>query len=149
MKVTILCISDSDKHFSSAIQEYMKRLWSTVDSVQIKPVKHGTREQIIAKETEQIQLKVQKYKQKDYQVILLSKWWTSLTTKDFCKKITQQPVVFVIWWPYGLDEEKMLSLVDTTISFGNQTMPHGLAKLVVLEQVYRSWMINQWRTYHY
>ena len=47
-------------------------------------------------------------------------------------------VTFVTGGPYGLDNEVMKEYVDMLLSFGGMTMPHGLAKLVVLEQVYRA-----------
>jgi 23S rRNA pseudoU1915 N3-methylase RlmH len=40
MKIKIISVSDSDKHFSSAIQEYCKRLGRDVDIVDIKPEKN-------------------------------------------------------------------------------------------------------------
>jgi 23S rRNA pseudoU1915 N3-methylase RlmH len=54
MKIEIMSISDSDKHFASAIAEYVKRLGADVSLVDVKPVKHGTREQIVAAETQLI-----------------------------------------------------------------------------------------------
>ena len=59
---TILSISDSDKHWTSAIAEFEKRLGKTLTIENIKPAKNGSREQIIAKDTENIiQLLEKKY----------------------------------------------------------------------------------------
>lgn len=58
-------------------------------------------------------------------------------------------MTFVIGGPYGLDNAVMKEHVDMMLSFGGMTMPHGLAKLVVLEQVYRVGMIREGREYHY
>jgi len=57
--------------------------------------------------------------------------------------------VYIIWWPYGIDEKKMMPYVDHVYSFGKQTMPHGLAKLVLLEQIYRATTIHDNKSYHY
>ncbi|MEI7478430.1 MAG: 23S rRNA (pseudouridine(1915)-N(3))-methyltransferase RlmH [bacterium] len=59
MKVNIIAISDSDKHFDSAIQEYLKRLGKDCSITTIKPEKNGTRDQIIHKETTKILEKIQ------------------------------------------------------------------------------------------
>ncbi|MBP7062355.1 23S rRNA (pseudouridine(1915)-N(3))-methyltransferase RlmH [Patescibacteria group bacterium] len=48
-----------------------------------------------------------------------------------------------------MDEEELKSVVDTSISFGKITMPHGLAKLVLLEQIYRIETIQSGKKYHY
>ncbi|USN57129.1 MAG: 23S rRNA (pseudouridine(1915)-N(3))-methyltransferase RlmH [Candidatus Peribacteria bacterium] len=43
----------------------------------------------------------------------------------------------------------MGSMVDDYLAFGAHTMPHGLAKLVMTEQLYRIQTIEQRKTYHY
>jgi 23S rRNA pseudoU1915 N3-methylase RlmH len=35
------------------------------------------------------------------------------------------------------------------VSLGKHTMPHGLAKLVMLEQCYRVWTLGMNKKYHY
>jgi len=64
MNTRIIAISDSDKHFSTAIAEYLKRLGKTVELVDVKPVKNGTHQQVISKETELIKDKIQSNKAK-------------------------------------------------------------------------------------
>ena len=50
----ILNISDSDKHFSSAIEEYQKRLWKDVVFDTLKPFKDDNHQLVIQKETESV-----------------------------------------------------------------------------------------------
>jgi 23S rRNA pseudoU1915 N3-methylase RlmH len=71
MKIKVISISDSDKHFVSAIEEYCKRLGKDVDIITLKPEKNGSRDQIIAKETEKIIEKIATIK--DSYTILLAK----------------------------------------------------------------------------
>lgn len=146
---SIVAISDSDKHFASAVAEYMKRLSKYVEIFDIKPYKHDNPAFVIVKETQQIKEILQKKFAQHYK-ILLSKSGKDLKTEDLgllCSKHTH--IVFVIGWPYGLDEEELKSIVDTSISFGKITMPHGLAKLVLLEQIYRIQAIESGKKYHY
>ena len=146
----IICISDSDKHFSSAISEYLKRMWKTCEIQNIKPIKYGSKEQIIEKETALLIEKIEKRKKKWDRIILLSKEWKIFSTQDFTTLLTKAPTFcFIIWWPYGIDEKKLWAYIDQSISFWGHTMPHGLAKLVLIEQLYRSSMIQSWRSYHY
>ncbi|MBP7884732.1 hypothetical protein KAZ93_00870 [Patescibacteria group bacterium] len=51
---TILCLSDSDKHFSSAINEYSKRLGKDCSIISLIPAQANTREECIALDTQQI-----------------------------------------------------------------------------------------------
>ena len=150
MKITLLCISDSDKHFSSAIAEYEKRMGKDLKIINLKPVKHGNREQIIQKETAQVIQRLENKRFQNSSKILLSKGGKQVTTEIFLATLWPWvPVTFLIWWPYGLDETQIAPLVDHQIAFGKQTMPHGLVKLVLLEQVYRASMLQQNRSYHY
>jgi len=147
MTYIILAISDSDKHFDSPINEYIKRLWRRLKIENIKPTRNGTNEQIIQKDTQNI---IDIITKKSYKKVLLSKGWQNLNTDhifDFCKK--NNDVIFVIWWPYGLDEKLLEKYIDLKLSFGFATLQHGLAKLILLEQIYRITMISQNRNYHY
>lgn len=143
-----MSISDSDKHFAFAIAEYVKRLGWDVILVDLKPVKHGTREQIIAAET---QLIIDQLNKKDIASYLLSKEGRQVSTEEFAALIPRHDhhLRFVIGWPYGLDEPLLNSHIQGKLAFGQITMPHGLAKLVLIEQVYRVQQIDQGRQYHY
>ena len=54
-------------------------------------------------------------------------------------------VCFVVGGPYGLD----LDGVDRRLSFGPATLPHQLARVVLLEQLYRGHKILAGEPYHY
>ncbi len=149
MSYTILAVSDSNKHFQTPIDEYLKRLGKSTNLVDLKPHKHGSRDQIIEKETTDLRKKLEIYKSKGFRVVLLVKEGKSLTTEQLHKKYVHTDTVFVIGWPYGVDEALISDLISDRISFGAHTMPHGLAKLVILEQIYRIQMIEQGRQYHY
>ena len=149
MKSTLLCISDSDKHFTSAIAEYTKRLWSQFSVVEKKPYKWWTAAQAISHETDVLINELTKKYGSAYK-ILLEKWGKQFTSEKFAWVLREHShVVFVIGWPYGVDMKLLTPYVDSVMSFGEQTMPHWLAKLVLLEQVYRGWTIATWKKYHY
>lgn len=149
MKIDLICISDSDKHFASAIAEYIKRLGKSVEIHDLKPYRHDNPAFVITKETQQIKEILEKKFAHHYK-ILLSKSGKDLKTEDLwslCSKNTA--IVFIIGWPYGLDEAQLQSIIHTSISFGRITMPHGMAKLVLLEQLYRIQTIENGKSYHY
>ena len=154
MNYTILHISDSDKHRAEAINEYTKRLWKTISIDTVKPVKNWSQDQIIQKETEVILEKLEK-KYNNYGKILLSKSWEQYHTEDLWKFLNKYSmanewkIVFIIWWPYGFNEDNLLNIWVKRISFGKITLPHWLAKLTLLEQIYRIWTIESWKKYHY
>ena len=144
---TILSISDSDKHRQSVVDEYTKRLWKSVKILNLKPSKNGNFQQIIAADTQNIITHLSKFS--DTQKILLSKEGKQLDTMQLATLVRNKDSVFVIGWPYGLDEPALATYIDSKISFGAITLPHGLAKVTLLEQLYRIWTIEQWKSYHY
>lgn len=150
MNIRILALSDSDKHFSSAIAEYLKRVWSSVTVIDIKPIKNGTHEQIITKETDLLKEKIINEKAKWRYIVLLTKEGKPRATEQFVELLEKNPhLSFVIGWPYGLNEHELHNYIDYHLSMGTHTMPHGLAKLVLLEQIYRATMIIAGKQYHY
>lgn len=57
-------------------------------------------------------------------------------------------VAFVLGGPLGLSQE-VLQKADARFSFGDITLPHALARVVLLEQLYRAVKINRGEKYHY
>ena len=99
--LTILSISDSDKHREKVVEEYTKRLGKSVKIVNIKPSKNGNTHQIIAKDTETIIAHLQKIT--DSTKILLSKEGKSVDTHQLaslCKNKNAESrnggVIFII-----------------------------------------------------
>lgn len=146
----ILNISDSDKHFSSAIEEYEKRLWKEVSFDTLKPFKDDNHELVIKKETNSIIKTIEK-KYQNYQKIFLIKEGNKPTTEELWKLISWKDCIFIIWWPYWLDRYELKNTFSDIkeISFWNITLPHWLAKLVLIEQLYRCKTIEMWKKYHY
>lgn len=145
----ILCISDSDKHFDSAIKEYTKRLAKKVEIRNIKPSKNGSVQQIISQDTDNINKQLKK---EDMNIMLSLKGETidSIDFKNYIHKAqnSSQNIVFIIWGAFGLDESKLIN-INKKICFGRMTLPHGLMKLVIVEQIYRWLAIISWKKYHY
>lgn len=149
---TILSLSDSDKHFDSAIAEYLKRLQKNLTIIDLKPSKADHRETAISKDSDLIIDWLAKHKEKYDQCILLSINGKDSPTEDWVRTFPLwKKYCFIIGGPHGLDEEKLKikNLELKMVWLWKQTMVHGLAKLVLAEQIYRIWMIQQNRSYHY
>ncbi len=61
------------------------------------------------------------------------------------RRQSAQDLCFVVGGPYGLD----LHDVDHRLSLGKVTLPHQLARVVLLEQLYRAHKIIAGEPYHY
>ncbi len=150
--ITLVTISDSDKHFESAINEYTKRLWRWLKVHTIKPSKKSSPSECIQYDTNLIIEYIHNHP--DTVIILLTKEWNERSTSQRSSCIQEyinqsRSILYIIWWPYGLDEDKLRSYVHHQLSFWKITMPHGLVKLVLLEQLYRCQQIREGRPYHY
>ena len=145
MKTRIICVTDNDKHWKEPINEYCKRL-NNLEVINLKPEKKWDINTIINKETEKIISKIEKTN--DY-IILLDINWEDLDSHEFSNIIIKNNTTFIIWWPYWLNKEIINNKVNKKISFWRATMPHWLAKLVLIEQIYRANTIITWKKYHY
>jgi 23S rRNA (pseudouridine1915-N3)-methyltransferase len=58
-----------------------------------------------------------------------------------------RPIRFFIGGAYGLDQS-LLKQMDASWSLSKLTFPHGLARLILIEQLYRSICLNQNHPYH-
>ena len=57
-------------------------------------------------------------------------------------------VAFVLGGPLGLSDE-IVGRADELLSFGQITLPHALARVVLLEQLYRATKIERGEKYHW
>ena len=77
-----------------------------------------------------------------------------LSSEELARKLSslgvsgRSHVVFVLGGPLGLSPE-VLGRADERLSFGPITLPHALARVVLLEQLYRAVKIGRGEKYHW
>lgn len=147
---TILAISDSDKHFTTALQEYRKRLWRQLIIDDLKPFRDENQFLVIEKETDKLIDQLYK-KYSHHQKLLLIKEGEQLDTIAFSQVLQGKETVFIIGGPYGVDDQRLKSEFPSLkmLSFWAITLPHGLAKLTLVEQLYRATTLWSGKKYHY
>lgn len=75
-------------------------------------------------------------------------WSSTELARELARWQNHQPsVVLVIGGPEGLAEE-VTARADQSWSLSALTFPHGLARVIVVEQLYRAWTILQGHPYH-
>lgn len=144
----IICVGKiKEKYLKDAILEYTKRL-SKYTKLEIIEINDEIEEIALKKEEVNI---LKHIKSNDY-VITLEIDGNSLSSKEFAKKLDStlminSNIVFVIGGSYGLGE-KIKQRSDYKLSFSRLTFPHQLFRVILLEQIYRCFKINNNESYH-
>jgi 23S rRNA (pseudouridine1915-N3)-methyltransferase len=90
---------------------------------------------------------------KDSYVCILDREGKQISSEELARFLEERrsagrDLCFVIGGPFGLDPA-VLERVDARISFGPLTLPHQLARVVLLEQLFRAHKIVLGEPYHY
>lgn len=142
--IKIVCIGKiKEKYLQEAINDYMKRL-SKYHKIEIIELEDSN----IVDEKVRI---LKHIGSKDYVITLEieGKEITSLELADKLDKtfINNSNICFVIGGSYGLDRE-VKDRSNFSLSFSKFTFPHQLFRVILLEQIYRSFKILNNETYH-
>lgn len=158
MNIKILCVGKlKESYWNAAEAEYSKRLsrYCHLTSTEIKEERisdnpsRADEESVKAAEGRRI-LKTVK---SDEYVIALDVFGKSLSSEKLADKLANMALsgksnaVFIIGGSLGLSEE-VLERADYSLSFSAMTFPHQLMRIILLEQIYRSFKINSNETYH-
>ncbi|HBU07297.1 MAG TPA: 23S rRNA (pseudouridine(1915)-N(3))-methyltransferase RlmH [Candidatus Magasanikbacteria bacterium] len=157
MNITILTLGSlKEKYWQEAEAEYIKRL-SPYAKIEIRELKEEsfaekTNPEIIKKKEAEKLIKILE-KKEGYVIALDStgKQFTSLQLASHFDNVTMKQfnnLIFVIGGPLGLDDS-ILELADFKLSLSNLTFTHQMVRTILLEQIYRSMMILNNRSYHY
>ena len=155
--VRIICVGKlKEKYWEAAVAEYMKRLgaYCSISVIEVKeerlPANASAADEMNVTEAEGRAL-LSRVSKGDY-VIALDVKGKELSSEEFAEKIRDiaftHPVTdLIIGGSLGLSDE-VKQRADLKMSFGRITLPHQLARVVLLEQIYRAFKINAGETYH-
>ena len=134
-----------NKMFRAQEEDYLKRIksFSKIDILSLKEQKENNSEQIKKKEAENI---LSAAKGKEF--FVLDPCGKEHTSESFAELIKANPnAVFVIGGAYGLSKE-IISKSKKSISLSKMTFTHEIARVLLLEQIYRAFAIIKGRKYH-
>ncbi len=139
-----------EKYLKDAIEEYKKRIskYTNIEIIEVKDEGLVEEEKAKNKEAEKI---IKHISDKDY-LITLEIEGNQMTSRDFAKKldnilIENSNIVFIIGGSYGLSDE-IKNKAKLHLSFSKMTFPHQLFRVLLLEQIYRAYKINNNESYH-
>ena len=133
--------------------EYAKRMppECRLQLKEIKPVERSgsrTAETVMAQERDKIEAAIPK----GSRIVALDERGKDLTTMQLSQLLTQwqqdgRDVTFVIGGADGLDAQ-FKAKADMLIRISSMTLPHGMVRVLLAEQLYRAWSITQNHPYH-
>lgn len=157
IKVTIIALGKlKEKYLRDATAEYEKRLsrYCQLDIVEIEPIRLPEKpspaeiDAALQKEAELIFKKIPK----NSEVFALCVEGKQLSSEGLAQSVlnlSQQGrgIALIIGSSYGLSE-RVKQISQTRLSLSKMTFPHQLFRVMLLEQVYRAFKINEGSTYH-
>lgn len=158
MKITLITVGKiKEKYLKDAIAEYSKRLGRYCKLEIIEVADEKTPDQASETVEEGIRTKegerILKHIKDDMYVVTLEISGKMLSSEELAEKINslglagKSSIAFVIGGSIGLGKE-VLSRSDYALSFSKMTFPHQLMRVILLEQVYRSYRIISGSPYH-
>ena len=158
MNIQIVCIGKlKEKYWSEAVSEYTKRL-SRYCSIEITELKEA-RLPANASAADEENVKIEEGRailraiKEDTFVITLEILGKQLSSTELADKIEElslagkSNLAFVIGGSLGLSQE-VSRRSNFKLSFSKMTFPHQMMRVVLLEQIYRSFKIIKHETYH-
>ena len=147
--IKIICIGKiKENYLKEAIKDYSKRLskYTKLEIIELQdePIK----EKALKKESERIEKHI---KPSDY-IITLEIEGNKISSNQLSEKIattliTNSNITFIIGGSYGLDNS-IKEKSNYKLSFSTLTFPHQLFRVMLLEQIYRSFKIINNENYH-
>ncbi len=156
MKVSIICIGKIKKQYmKDFIEDYSKRCskYCIIEIIELKDeVLRGNSEHALNNLLVSESKNIDKYLIDSAYKICLAIEGKQFTSEQFAKVLTDgfntnAHIQFIIGGSYGISEE-LKNKCDRKVSFSKMTFPHQVMRGVVLEQVYRSFKINNNESYH-
>ena len=158
MKITVLCVGKiKEKFFADAIKEYSKRLsrYCKLEIVEVADEKtpDGASDLVVSQIKYKEAERMEKYLPDSAYVIALAIEGKKLTSEKLAEKIDTLGItgtshlVFLIGGSLGMSD-RLLKRADYLLSFSDMTFPHQLMRVILLEQIYRSYRIIHGEPYH-
>lgn len=158
MNITIIYVGGAkDGYISEGCAEFEKRIgaYAKLSQIELKEFRVGDESSVAARKLamENEAKRIAEVLPKKSRKIALCVEGKQMSSPAFAEKIEKlkdegcSHMVFIIGGPYGLDES-IKSLCDMRLSLSEMTFNHRMARLLLLEQIYRALNISAGGNYH-
>ena len=148
--IKIICIGKiKENYLKDAINEYKKRIskYTNIEIIELEDYNYDIKKTLLCEYNNIIKV----MNSSDYN-ILLDINGTELDSLSLAQKINDtlninSNITFIIGGSYGVLDE-LRNKVNYHLSFSKMTFPHQLFRVMLLEQIYRAYKINNHEEYH-
>ncbi|MGF1470456.1 MAG: 23S rRNA (pseudouridine(1915)-N(3))-methyltransferase RlmH [Rubrobacteraceae bacterium] len=154
-RATILAVGKLKGWSDAGCQDYLQRLRRhfTVEVIEVpeQDMNRKPRNRVLAAEAQRLERRIPSGA---YVVALDRGRGRPFSSEKLAARLSElgasgrSDIAFLIGGPLGLSAE-ILHRADESISFGPLTLPHALARVVLLEQLYRATKISRGEKYHW
>jgi 23S rRNA (pseudouridine1915-N3)-methyltransferase len=152
MNLHITATARKRSTYDDMITDYSRRITKpfTISTTLLEPAGHENALVCIDRENSKV---IDSISSNDY-VIALDERGHDITTKQLAKLLEQlnnqstKQVVFIIGGAYGIDD-RIRARANATLRISSLTLPHELARLILIEQLYRATNILAGGKYHH
>jgi 23S rRNA (pseudouridine1915-N3)-methyltransferase len=154
-RTTIVAVGSPKGWAADGVDDYLKRLrrFFSVEVVEVpeEDLNRRSPEEVLAAEAGKL---LKRIPSGAYVIALDRERGDSLASEGLAQRLSSLGIsgrshaAFVLGGPLGLSSE-VLKRADALVSFGPVTLPHALARVVLLEQLYRAAKISRGERYHW
>lgn len=154
-RATVVAVGKLRGWADEGCEDYLKRLrrYFTVEVVEVaeEDMNRRNREEVLSTEAARLTKRIPSGA---HLIALDRERGRRISSEKLAEKLSslgtsgRSEVVFVLGGPLGLSDE-ILDRADERVSFGEITLPHALARVVLLEQLYRATKIERGEKYHW
>ena len=154
-RVTIVAVGTLKGWADEGCRDYLKRLrrYFPVEVVEVseEDLNRRSPEEVLAAEARRL---LSRIPAGAYVISLDREKGEPLSSEKLSRRLNslglsgRSHVAFILGGPLGLSPD-VLAKADARVSFGPVTLPHALARVVLLEQLYRAAKINRGEKYHW
>lgn len=148
--IKIICVGKiKENYLKEAILEYKKRIskYTNIEIIELDDYSYDDKKTLLTEHNNILKV----MNKSDYN-ILLDIGGNQMDSISFAKKISDTLIInsnitFIIGGSLGVLDE-LRNIVNFRLSFSRMTFPHQLFRVLLLEQIYRAYKINNNEEYH-
>ena len=156
--VTLICVGKmKEKHYISAFEEYQKRLGAfcrfELIEIQEQRLSENPSEKEIAAALEREAAEIEKKLPSGTVTVAMCVEGTQKSSQELARQLQTwanagvSRVCFLVGGSFGMSE-RIKAKADLRLSVSKMTFPHHLFRVMLAEQIYRAFAINEGSRYH-